>query len=204
MFTLIKDIRDKTPVALANLLTDRLNKMEETFDGIKNLYLHQQNRRHIHYLLARMTCYIEEESGITTDFIKYVAKDIKKPYEIEHLWADKFERHTDEFASAQDFAQSRNYFGALILLPRGFNQSLNDDAYKEKVKHYIKDNLLAKSLNSDCYDKNPSFKHFLAETGLPFKPYKDFKKKDLEERQALYQQICEKVWDPAKLKEVLS
>ena len=204
MFNLIKDIRNKDLEQLAVLLTDRLNNMDETFEGIKNLYLHQQNRRHIHYLLARMTYFVEKESGVPGDFIKYVSKDIKKPYEIEHLWADKYERHTDEYDSAQEFSQSRNYFGALILLPRGFNQSLNSDEYKEKVKHYIKDNLIAKSLNSNCYDKNPSFRQFIAETSLPFKPYNDFKKADLEERQELYKLICEKTWDPKQLMEILA
>jgi len=178
--------------------------MDETFEGINNLYLHQQNRRHIHYLLSRMTYFVEKESGVSSDFIKYVSKDIKKPYEIEHLWADKYERHTDEYDSAQDFSQSRNYFGALILLPRGFNQSLNSDEYKEKVKHYIKDNLIAKSLNPNCYEKNPSFRQFMEETSLPFKPYNDFKKVDLEERQELYKLICEKIWDPNQLRDILA
>ncbi len=204
MFNLIKDIRNKSTHQLVDFLTDRLNKMEETFEGLKKLYLHQQNRRHIHYLLARMTYFIEKESGIASDFVKYVSKDIKKPYEIEHLWADHYDRHKNEYGTPQEFSQNRNYFGALILLPRGFNQSLKDDSYSNKVKHYIRDNLLAQSLNSESYKKNPSFRHFIEDSGLPFKAYNDFKKADLEERQELYKQICEKIWNPEKLKEILA
>jgi len=201
--SLIKEIRDKDPEVLVEILLEKLNKMDETFDGVKGLYLHQQNRRHIHYLLARMTYHIEKMCGMATDFVKYVTKDVKKPYEIEHLWADKFERHADEFNSAHEFSQYRNYFGGLILLPRGFNQSLSDDSYSEKVKHYIKDNLLAQSLNSQCYEKNPSFLNYIREKGLPFKPYPEFKKSDLEERQDLYQKLCEEIWSPNRLRDEL-
>ena len=183
MFNLIKDIRNLDPEPLVKILTEKLNNMDETFGGIENLYLHQQNRRHIHYLLARITYHIEKMSGEPTDFVKYITKDVKKPYEIEHLWADKYERHTDEFDSSQEFSQMRNYFGGLILLPRGFNQSLSDDTYQSKVKHYIKDNLLAQSLNPRCYEKNPSFLHYIQESGLPFEAFEDLKKSDLEKRQ---------------------
>jgi len=199
MFNLIKDIRNLDPELLVEILTEKLSNMNETFDGISNLYLHQQNRRHIHYLLARLTHHVEKMSGVSTDFVKYITKDVKKPYEIEHLWANKFERHTDEFDSAQEFSQKRNYFGGLILLPRGFNQSLSDDAYQSKVKHYIKDNLLAQSLNPQCYAKNPSFLHYVQDSSLPFEPFEEFEKSDLDKRQNLYRQICKEVWNSALL-----
>ena len=48
-----------------------------------------------------------------------------------------------EFYSERDFQEYWNKFGGLILLPRGFNQSLNADKYEEKVNHYLKANLLA-------------------------------------------------------------
>jgi len=203
MFNLIKDIRNLDPEPLVKILTEKLNNMDETFDGIKNLYLHQQNRRHIHYLLARITYHIEKMSGEPTDFVKYITKDVKRPYEIEHLWADKYERYTDEFDSAQEFSQMRNYFGGLILLPRGFNQSLGDDTYQSKVKHYIKDNLLAQSLNPHCYEKNPSFLHYIQESGLPFESFEDFKKSDLEKRQNLYKKIGQEVWNSTLLNKEL-
>lgn len=203
MFNLIKDIRQKEPEVLVEILTEKLNEMEENFEGVEHLYLHQQNRRHIHYLLARMTYHVEEQVGMSPDFVKYVRKDIKKPYEIEHLWADKYERHTDDFENSNEFARRRNYFGGLILLPRGFNQSLNADDYPSKVQHYIKDNLLAQSLNSKCYERNPSFLRYIKEHNLPFKSCDDFKNDDLTERQSLYKQLCEEIWNPNLLHQEL-
>ena len=45
-----------------------------------------------------------------------------KQFEIEHIWANKFEEHTDEFEQINDFQEWRNSIGALILLPQGTNQ----------------------------------------------------------------------------------
>jgi hypothetical protein len=96
----------------------------------------------------------------------------------------------------------RNRFGGLILLPRGFNQSLNADTYTDKVEHYIKANLLAQSLNPLAYTKNPSFINLIEQSRLPFKAhYPDFKSIDLDSRQELYRQICESIWSPMRLEE---
>ena len=131
---------------------------------------------------------------MVSSFENYVSKDIEKPYEIEHLWADKIEYHSDEFTDKQDFDDWRNSFGALILVPSGFNQSYNADKYEEKLSHYYSQNLLAGSLNPQCYDKNPSFNQYVKDSQLPFKSHNCFKKQDIIERLDLYQKICEEIW----------
>lgn len=82
-------------------------------------------------------------------------------YEVEHIWARHYERHLDEFASESDFERYRNYIGGLLLLPKKFNTSYGDLTYEEKVKHYDSQNLLARSLNSLCYEHNPGFIQFI-------------------------------------------
>jgi len=52
---------------------------------------------------------------------KYVSRTIKKPFEIQHIWADKYERYQDQFSTPEEFAEYRNRLGGLVLLPRGFN-----------------------------------------------------------------------------------
>jgi hypothetical protein len=94
----------------------------------------------------------------------------------------------------------RNRFGGLLLLPRGFNQSYGDMEYGKKVNKYIEQNLLAKTLHPQCYVNNPDFLKYKERSGLPFRAYPEtFSKKDLDERQELYRQICEEIWDPARL-----
>ena len=196
IFNQIKDIRRKSLSELAALLKQKVDTMEETFDGINSFYLHQQNKRGVHYLLARITNHIEVKSGISSNFVTYVSRSIDKPFEIEHIWADKYERYKNEFNSEEEFARYRNRIGGLLLLPRGFNQSFGDAEYKDKVGPYFAQNLLARTLNPQCYNKNPNFLTYRKQSGLPFKPYPtQFAKADLDERQELYRLICEEIWN---------
>ena len=195
MYNLVKEIRNMDIEPLTKTLKEKAMEIEESLEGIKSLVLHGQNKRFIKFLLARITKYIEEESGIPSNFKDYMDSDLKKPFEIEHLWADKFDEHRDEFEQGDDFRNFRNNIGALILLPRGFNQSFNDLPYVDKLPHYLGQNLLAKSLHPQTYERNPSFNKFIKDSGLKFKPHPEFKKKDILERQKLYQEISEKIWN---------
>ncbi len=122
----------------------------------------------------------------------YVARGQNR-YEVEHIWADHPERHTDEFAHPADFAEHRNRIGGLLLLPKSFNASYGDLPYDEKLPHYNTQNLLARSLHAQCYDHNPGFLHFVQTSSLPFQAHAQFKKADLDERGALYRSIAERI-----------
>ena len=203
MFRLMKTIRDKDVSQLRTCLLDELANMHDTFIGITDGYhgpyrLTKVNRRHIHYLLARITSYIEQQSGMNTDFLTYTGGQ-GKPFQIEHIWADKYERHQDEFDNEYDFQRYRNRFGGLVLLPRGTNQSFGAAVYEDKVQHYLKDNLLAASLHPQTYEKNPNFTNFVSRSRLPFRAHEQFKRADLDARQDLYRQICEQIWHPDRL-----
>jgi len=195
MFTLVKEIRNKDVVELSKILKKKVGEFEENLSGIKDLELHGQNKRFIHFLLARISRYIEENCGVSSSFEDYMDPELKKPFEVEHIWSDKYEEHKEEFEQRDEWEDYRNNIGALILLPRGFNQSYGDLPYEQKLPHYFGQNLLAKSLNDKCYEKNPSFLKFIEEAKLPFKAHAQFKKKDILERNKLYQQICERIYE---------
>ncbi len=205
MFLVMRDIRGLAPEALAVELRRRLAAEEETFrkhgsyynPGI-GLYLHQQNRYALHRILARLTEYVETQSGLPSRYLEYVQEG-KNRYEIEHIWADHPERHADEFSHPADFTQHRNRIGGLLLLPKSFNASYGDLPYGQKVPHYNSQNLLARSFHSQCYDHNPGFLQFIERSGLPFGARAQFKKAELDERCELYTQIAECIWNPDDL-----
>jgi Protein of unknown function DUF262/Protein of unknown function (DUF1524) len=199
MFLAMRDIRSLDPQALAMKLRQMLDKEQETFATNDRLYVHQQNRWYLHRILARITDYVEQHSGMPSRYLEYVSYTRKDHYEVEHIWADKPERHTDEFSHPTDFSDYRNRIGGLLLLPKSFNASYGDLTYKKKVPHYYGQNLLARSLHHQCYEHNPGFVRFVQESGLPFRTYDQFEKGDLDERGALYRQIAERVWDPDQL-----
>ncbi len=197
MYSLVKEIRCKNFDTLKTILDRKLNEMEEKWDGVSEFRLHGMNRYFVKFLLSRITGFIEKQSGASTNFSTYFVSPGNKPYEVEHIWADKFAEHRDEFEQQHEFDNYRNRIGDLVLLPQGTNQSYGAMPYVEKVEHYLKENLLVKSLHSKTYENNPNFVGMARNLGLQFKPHAAFRKTDIDERQSLIQSICEVIWDGA-------
>jgi len=199
MFTTMREIRGKDARNLADLLMERLESEKEIFATNDRFHLHGTNRPQIHRLLARLTDYVETSSGHNSHFRDYMGRGGKNVYEIEHVWADHFEDHSDEFDHPNDFAQFRNRIGGLLLLPKSDNASYGDLPYEKKRHHYLKQNLLARSLHEEAYERDPGFKQFIHSSKLAFKAHPEFRKGDLEARQHLYTKLAEQIWDPERL-----
>ena len=202
-FLLTKELRNLSLDALRDKLITRLTNEQKELSLDDQPYLNNWNAKSLHRQLARFTHWLEEQSGQPGRYLEYIVRSSKNAYEIEHLWANHFERHTDEFAHAQEFSAHRNRVGGLVLLPKKINASLNDKAYIDKLEHYQSENLLARSLHPMCYVHNPGFLKLKAETGLPFKAFTEFKKANFDERFSLYKGIAERLWSADRLKEVV-
>ena len=199
MFLIMREIRGKDVPILVNLLGERLAVERETFVTNDRFRLHGTNGRQIHRLLARITDYVETRSGRPSRYHEYVQRRGNDGYEIEHIWADHPERHTDDFGHSSDFAEYRNRIGGLLLLPKSFNASYGDLPFADKRTHYLKHNLLAQSLHEEAYERDPGFSRFVRANGLPFKAHPEFRKEDLDERQDLYMRLAEQIWNPERL-----
>lgn len=205
MFTLIKKIRDLTTDELRRVLVGWLQSESERLDGICSGHygpfgLTQRNRKDIRYILARITSWLDRRLATGVTFSEYVDRSRPHPYEVEHIWADHFDRHRAEFQTETDFQAHRNRLGALLLLPKDFNASYGDMPYADKVEHYRSRNPLAQSLHPQAYEHNPTFTRLMHDYGVEFKPYpNEFSRSAIDERQRLYQRLAEIVWDPEQL-----
>lgn len=194
MYTLVKEIRRTGVHELKAILKRKLDEMEESWIGVQNFRLHGQNRVFVKFLLSRITSYIEQQSGVNSSFEKYYHNPGGKSFEVEHILADKYASHREEFEQESDFQEYRNRIGALVLLPRGTNQSYGAKPYSKKLSHYVKENLLVQSLCPLTYQNNPNFLSMKNRLALPFKPHEEFRKADISDRQELYEAICESIW----------
>jgi len=199
MFIVSKKIRRKTVHKLRNILHNELKNMDYDLEGIDNFYLHQQNINTVRHALARITYFIEKESGLNTKFNDYVDRKVKNPYDVEHILSEHYEWFQEQFRTEKEFQDSRNMFGDLLILPQDKNRSFNDSKYKNKLPMYFGENLLAKSLNQKCYQNNPQFKRFIENEKLGFEAIDDFTKDSIQSRQDLYKAICKKIWNPELL-----
>lgn len=209
VFLVMAAIRGRSLEELPPLLRQKLEEAGCDFDGARDgrrggfgsFALNQWSKRYIKVLLARMTDYLEQQSGEKSHLHKYLAGG-KARFEVEHIWANHYERHKDEFASEADFADYRDRIGGLLLLPKSFNASYGDQPYEKKLKHYFGQNLLAKSLHPDCYEHHPQFLAYREGSGIPFQAHEQFKKADLDARHALYRKLADEIWSVGRLDEV--
>jgi Protein of unknown function DUF262/Protein of unknown function (DUF1524) len=204
MFLVTREIRSQSVDDVVKRLRARLEADTETlFSANEAFRLHGTNGRQVHRMLARITDYIETSSGQASRYTEY-AKRGRNGYEIEHVWANHPERHTDEFEHQTEFREYRNRIGGLLLLPKSFNASYGDLEYSKKRNHYLKQNLLAQSLHEQAYERNPGFRRLIAEHDLPFTAHVEFRKADLDQRQELYRCLAEEIWNPNRLEQEAS
>ena len=193
VFNIIKKIRNNDESRLFDNLKAEVQEIPQKWTAVDEFRLHGMNRKFVKHLLSRITSFLDQQIGKDSTYVSYHHPK-GKLFQIEHIWGDKFDEHKDEFEQSTDFQNWRNSIGALILIPQGTNQSYKDAKYSVKLGHYIKENTFAQSLHPDYYQMNPNFLRNELIQSLEFKAHTEFQKKDIIERTALVQRICEAIW----------
>lgn len=199
VFTIIRDIRRKPLAEVRTILHNRLVKEMEEVNFDTPVYLNQFTSKAVHRQLARFTDWLEQQSDQAGKYEHYIVRSGKNAYEVEHIWANHYERFSDEFNQQADFERARNMVGGLLLLPKKINASLNDMPYDQKLLHYLKENVLTQSLHEGFYGNNPGFKQTLKKHGLKFRAYEDFGPNELKKRSKLYCKLAALIWSPDRL-----
>lgn len=201
IFNFAKKIRENSNSieVLRNTLIEILNSMVEKIDCILEYRLNKQNGKKIHYLLARLTDYIEEESGISSKIDSYLNKGKGKDFEVEHIIADNFNAYSDYFENEEEFNSTRNLIGNLALLQRGTNQSLGNKIFEEKKLRYKGENILLQSLCEEAYISNPNFTKFIKEKSFNFTSFEKFTKNEVKSRTELYYKLVKEICNTDKL-----
>ena len=196
IFNFAKKIRENsiTIEELEKTLKALSDNMIEKLEGIFDYRLTKQNRKRIHYFLARITDYIEEESGISSRIDSYLNKGNGKDFEIEHIIANNFLEYSNYFENEEEFQFVRNSIGNLALLQRGQNQSLGNKKFKDKKLRYKGENLLLQSLCEEAYVSNPNFIKFLKAQEIDLKSVENFAKAEVKDRTKLYYILAKKIW----------
>ncbi|MCK9329088.1 MAG: DUF262 domain-containing HNH endonuclease family protein [Candidatus Cloacimonetes bacterium] len=198
VFNITKDIRMVDVATLKKKLLLQFNKL--TFDPesvVPDLRLNSFTKKYIKNILARVTGYIEESINVASNYSDYMNTQTKNPLEIEHILTDHFEWFTDEYSDQDDFKRWRNSIGALLLLHKSINASLNDSKYEYKLHTYCSNegNIYTESLGSQAYQNNPQFQKFINDNSLDFKAYPSFGKTEIKERTALLVDLFKLVWN---------
>ena len=204
MFNITKDVRRKSLDELVEILKSKINSMEQSLEAIDNFYLNQFTARYMLHIISRMTFYLESNIGINSSFDNYVNRYQKNSYDIEHILPSNYYQENSEnsFETEEEFKYFRNKFGDLLILPKDKNRSLQDMNYEQKVIKYDSENLLARTLNENCYKNNPSFLRFIEDKNFNFNYFEKFDKDSILKRNELYKSICKEIWKVEILDEI--
>lgn len=203
IFNVTKDIRMvDIPILKAKLAAQYINLAFDPATAFVNLGLNSFTKKYIKNILARVTGYIEEQIGVASNYCNYMNTNTKNPFEIEHIITDHYEWFTSEYIDQDDFRRWRNSVGALLLLHKSINASLNDAKYDYKLGKYCSNegNIYTESLGDSAYQNNPKFKKFIADHQLGFKAYAQFGKAEITERTSVLIQLVQLVWNDEMFK----
>ncbi|HEJ2831533.1 TPA: DUF262 domain-containing protein [Pseudomonas aeruginosa] len=201
-FQITKDIRGKSKVELDAYVKQEWPRYCAALNGLAGVKYTKADRSDILYYLARISCYIENDfdTANKTEFSVYWQRDRgAKTFDIEHLLKKTYDVTSlpanHGFADAKEYDDRRNLLGALTLLPRARNRSLQDERYSNKLAVYSTENTLAKSFCDGFYQNNPKLTAFLAANPeVQLKAIGDFTSADIDERANVYMAVAKKTW----------
>ena len=199
VFNVTKDIRGcAIPDLKVRLMQQYQNLAYDPATALPELRLNSFTKKYIKNMLARITGFIEEQTGVASNYCNYMNTQTKNPFEIEHIITDHYEWFTTEYVDQEDFRRWRNSIGGLLLLHKSINASLNDSKYDFKLSKYCSNegNIYSESLGALAYQNNPRFIKFVNDNALPFKPYDTFGKAEISERIQLLVRLVGMVWNP--------
>lgn len=193
MFALAREVRGMQPDKLAPRLGEELVGTDDPFESFATFGVHQRNRAHVRYLLARMTAWVEQQYGLPHTFATYATAG---RYEVEHVLANRPDLRPE--LPPRRFHELRDRFGALLLLPADVATGYAGMSYLRKLEHYKAENLLARSLHAGWYDDNAALAELMERHAVPFAPVRlDFDEAAIDGRQEVYRRLFELIWDPA-------
>jgi len=201
-FTLTKDVRSKSHDILLNQAQNDWEKHFNSISRLDNLTYTKNDRSDILFILARIACQLEQNFRLTNTvgFQVYWQRDRNmKTFDIEHLLKDAYDitslPPTHSFNDAKDYAEQRNRIGALALLPRSRNRSLQDKSYEDKLAAYASENVLTQSLCEGFYTNNPTVSRYLTDNPkLVFTALFTFGKNEVAQRAEAYKAVAAQVW----------
>lgn len=195
LFKVLVNIRNKSVKEISIILTKALRSANVGWDKFVELnYENQFFKRYTLHFIARFASYLNVMMGNPSDFDKYVNRNTKNPYDIEHILSDAYTDYADCFSDEKEFAAVRHNIGALLILTKDKNRSYQAMHYSQKAHRYLGDSVVfAKVMNNMFYQNNPHFLPLAKKYNI--KPYSKIDTEVIEERANAYLSIAKDIYD---------
>ncbi len=211
IFNLTRLIRRKTISEIIDVLTPMMKEIESSVSNITKIdYWFFRNKDLLH-LLARIGSFIEDKTELTNKvgFSDYINRSRgNRSSDLEHVVPSPSGIALGTDASGKSVVTDdhsdewRHGIGALVLLPRGKNRSMQDMSYPDKLVRYASENVLAQSLTDSFYLNSPVVKSYIADSGMPMCSEPSFTYEAWERRTKLYLWVAQAIWNIKNLEEL--
>jgi len=213
LFEVTRNIRRKSIGDIANVFYEELFRvMDERPIPISRMAYYRNPIPDILHILGRVADYLEKELLATNrvGFDGYIQRGKgNKTFDIEHILSTGAEQvfahlgKNNDFSTEFDFGLERNRLGALILLARSRNRSLQDKQYSEKLPVYATEAVLAQTLTESFYQNNPQVVSRIADLKLPLSTIPVFNRAAITVRGKFYDYVSGHIWRPERLFEII-
>ncbi len=191
IYTLVKDIRNKTIDELRTILRERLYSSKESINEVDKYFYNNGNRKFIHYLLARCTLYVENkiyqnpkiemfDLMATRKYNRFVLTPI--------IW--EYNKYNSHFENEETYYATEKKIGNFILIPNPISLEFTPDTKITKINKLKKELKLSNCLTNNYYN-NLNNQDFLLQKG--FSAMSSFKE-GIENRTNAMNSLIKEIW----------
>lgn len=186
IYSLVKEIRDKSLSDLKQILKDKLIGVAEGTNNFRHFTYKYDNRKFVHYLYARINYYLENKYGNPNIlFIDLLPSRKRNRFVLTPLMDYNFDDYKHLYSDDNSFVDAFQSLGNFILLPNPKAYEFNDETEVNKLKFTKGDLVLNDTLSitnalSDKYE---------------FTPLASFSFKELKDRTQHINYIVNEIWN---------
>lgn len=191
VYTLVKDIRNKSLSELRSILKERILSSKENFSELENFTYNNGNRKFIHYLMARCHFYVERYKCGNYDLEMHdlmAARKYNRYVLSPIIW--EYNKYSKFFENEDSYYLTEKKLGNFVLIPNPISIEFNQAYTIAKVNKLQKESNLNKILSPKFFN-NIDTENYLYKLG--FVPLTEFKQ-GIDERTNSLNNLIREVW----------
>ena len=191
IYTLVKDIRNKSIDELRTILKERLLSSKESINEVDKFFYNNGNKKFIHYLFARCTLYVENKIYLNQNIVMNDLMATRKYNRFvltPIIW--EYNKYSSYFENEETYYATEKKLGNFILIPNPISIEFTPDNKISKINKLKKELKLSNCLTNNYYS-NLNHQDFLFLKG--FSALTNFKE-GVDDRTNAMNNLIKEIW----------
>lgn len=195
IYSLVKEIRNKSVDEIRNIFIDRIVSGGETIDKIETYEGHSYDRKFLHYLLARIIYYTEEKyMKNNVIFEDLMAGRKRNRYVLTPLMRPIYDDYRSDFDSEDEFNSTYKSIGNFTLMPNQESQHFSSISSIHKLDSILDEFLITASCSPTYHNlKGQNFNVNL------FPSVDKFDTENIKKREKALLSLVKEIWSHSNI-----